>query len=243
MRIRYGSYTHAEGEVALSITNQVIESEAGDPISEIRRWQLQGELLADSEASMDSSVRSLLAAYSVDGKDLALLLSTGNESALVLRSSDCVGGTRVRERPSFPDFRGAGYVSRLPYSIVVEGEVDLTGGGDVNVVAFSETLRLEGGGAKFGMRETLNGLPIRQRLRVATIFRAVQSGEATGRFSYPTPPPPLFPSALVGAPTVERTSPRRRSRTGRYRYDTFTISWQYVYESAVPLRGNPNILR
>lgn len=243
MRIRYGSYTHAEGEVALSINKNVIDSDVGDPIAEIEQWQLQGELLADNEATMDAAVRSLRAAYSVNGRDLALLLSTGSESALTLKNNDCVGGTKVRQQPSFPDFKGAGYVSRLPYSIVVEGERDLTGGGEVNVVAFSESLKLEGGGARFGMKETLNGLPIRQRLRVATIFRAVQSGEATGRFFYPSPPPPLFPSALVGAPSVERRSPRKRSSVGRLRYDTYTISWQYVYESAVPLRGNPNILR
>lgn len=243
MQIRYGNYTHAEGEVSLAISKNVIDSDTGDPIAEIERWQMQGELLATSEATMDSAVRALKTAYSVDGRDLSLLLSSGSVSALSLKSNDCVGGTKVRERPGFPDFKGAGYVSRLPFSIVVEGERDLTGGGEINVVAFSESLRLEGGGARFGMKETLNGLPIRQQLRVATIFRATQSGEATGRFYWPTPPPPLFPSALVGAPSVERRSPRRRSSVGRYRHDTYTISWQYVYESAVPLRGNPNILR
>jgi len=187
-------------------------------------------------------VAQLTAAYAVDGRDLVLLLPSGSPSHLQLLSRDCNGGTKVMQRPSFPDFRGAGYTGYLPYSIVVEGTRDITGGED-GLLNFSEQLSFEGGGPRFGLRETLNGLPIRQQLRRATIYRATQAGTATGRYSYPTPPRPLWPGAMPEAPKIVYQAPRRRGSAGRDRYTEFVTSWQYVFESPAPLRGRPTIWR
>lgn len=242
MRVRYGTYTHEEGEVSLSISRDAIETEGGDIIGVEERWTLTGNLIASSETAMNSSVQALLTAYNRDGKDLALLLSSGADSALVLRSQDCDGGTKVIQRPSFPDFRGPAYTGYLPYSIAVMGTRDTTGGED-GLISWTEQISREGGGPRFGMRETLNGYPIKQQLRQATIYRVKQSGQATGRYSYPTPASPLWPAALMEAPKVTHSTPTRRGSSGRRQYVDWTVSWEYSFESAVPLRGSPSIWR
>lgn len=243
MHVRYGSYAHAEGEVELAWERDPIRSEGGDLLAIVTRASLSGQLLSDSESNMDAAWSALVAAY-VDGQDLALVYTATGDTSLLLESARCNGGTRVTKPPSLPPMRGPAYSLILPYSIVVEGEEEVTNR-DTDLLSFTESLTVSGGGPRFAVRETLDGYPIRQQVRAATTFRATQSGSATGLYGYPIVPPPLFPGAMVEAPQVTRVTPRRRGASGtRLSYTEYAVQWQYQYESPGPLGRNfPTVWR
>lgn len=237
MQVQYGSYTHAEGEVAIARQLEPVRDQSGTLRATVHRYNLQGVLTADSESAMDTAVSNLIAAY-VDGSDLALLFTVGGNTQLALASSDCIGGTRVTRPPEFPDMRGAGYTAYLPYAITVEGEIAASSSADtVGLLSYSETVQYSGGGPRYAHRETLQGAPIKQQVRRQTINRMTQSGEAVGYIGYPTPPPPLFAGALVESPQITLVSPRWRGGRG---YTEYRVAWSYVFESASPLLAAPN---
>lgn len=241
MQVSYGNYTHNEGEVALRINKETLRTEADTPYATLETWTLDGVLVAGSEAAMDTAVAALETAYGSDGQDLALQLTGGGNTTLALDSSACNGGTRVTQRPSFPDFRGAAYVAYLPYSITVVGEVPISSRA-TNLLRFTESVSRSGGGPRFGVRETLNSRPVVQTLRRFTKYIATQSGTASGLYSYPVPPTPINPGALIEAPEVSYTTPKRRGTgTSANDYTEWTVSWTYRMESASPILGGPNI--
>ena len=242
MHVRYGSYAHAEGEVALSYDIEPLRTEAGTIYAQMHRYQLQGALVADSESAMDAVYAALVAAY-YDGRDLALVYTAGGDTSLLLESSACNGGTKVVRPPSLPEMRNAAYTAYLPYSITVEGEKAVTSR-DTDLISFSETIQRSGGGPRYELRETLNSFPIKQQTRQQTIYRMTQSGTAVGLYSYPTPPGPIFPSALLEAPTVTLVSPKRRGGTLNARgYTEWAVQWSYSFASASPLGATPNLWR
>lgn len=242
MHVRYGSYAHAEGEVALSYDIEAMRTEAGTVYAQMHRYQLNGALVADSESAMDAAYAALAAAY-YDGRDLALVYTAGGDTSLLLESANCNGGTKVTRPPSLPEMRGAAYSAYLPYSITVEGEQPVTSR-STDLLSYSETIQRSGGGPRYELRETLNSYPIKQQTRQQTIYRMVQSGSAVGLYSYPTPPPPIFPSAMLEAPTIVLVSPKRRGGTLNSRsYTEWAVQWSYTFASASPLGATPNLWR
>lgn len=241
MQVKYGDYTHSEGEVSLRVDRQTLYNEAELPYAVRETWNLEGVLIQDNESAMDTAVTALDAAYATDGRDLALTLTAGGNSYLVLDSSACNGGTKVTQRPSFPDFRGAAYTAYLPYSITVAGEVEVTGR-NTNVLSFTEQISRSGGGPRFAVRETLDGLPVKQQVRRFTKYIVTQTGSATGLYGYPVPPRAIAPGALIEAPQITQITPRRRGTGSSARdYTEYQTTWTYRMESASPVLGGPNI--
>jgi len=235
MFLKYGTYTHAQGEAEVSISRAELRTGTDQVYGYTERWTINGQLIGTSATNIDSQVESLEAAYAINERDLIFLLPDGSTpSELGLLTASCAGGTRVAMPPSYPSNRGAAYVTFLPYQIVVEGDV-IT---DVTVTSeFHETLTFSGGGAVYGHLETLASAPVKQLLRRKSIYRATQAGRAVGKFAYPSVPNPIWPGALIAAPTITRKNPRRR---GGADYEDFETTWQYQFESRVPLSGNPN---
>lgn len=239
MHIQYGSYAHDPGEIQLSVSREAVFNDAEVPYAVRERWDMDGMLVGDSQSDIDRKVRDLTAAYSQDGLDLSLKLSAGGDTHLRLKSTECIGGTRVTQPPSFPSNSDAAYVTFLPYAVSVEGLVALAGTSSY-LVSFQETIARSGGGPRYGMIEPLTGMPIRQLLKRNTIYRATQRGSATGLYTYPSVPLPLWPAALKEAPKVERVGPRVRGTGATSTYTHYTVSWSYEFESATPLIGNPH---
>lgn len=239
MYIQYGSHAHAPGEIQLSVSKQTLFTEAQTPYAVRERWDMQGMLVGDSQSDINAQVSTLLTAYSKHGEDIALKLSEGGDSHLKMRSRDCIGGTRVVVPPTFPSNVDAAYVTFLPYTIAVEGDVAMT---DLPtaLLAFSETITKSGGGPRFGLLEPLIGAPVRQLLKRQTIFRATQQGTATGLYARPTAPLPLWPNALKESPRIELRSPKVRGSGSSLTFTEYTISWQYEFESSQPLLGSPH---
>ena len=240
MRLKYGNYLHANGEVALNITKSTIFGPDQIPQSIQESWIIEGKLLPTETQSVNSLVAGLSDAYSYDGLDLALLDVDGSSTSLYLNSRDCTGGTQVTMHPSFPTSRDAALITNMPYKIVVRGSIPIISSGrNGYIVSWRETVQRSGGGPKFAFTETLYGRPIPQRLRRYTTFHTTQVGSAVGRFSYPIIPPPIWPSALVEAPNIIELSPKRRAQGD---YENYEVQWRYRFESAIPLIGGPTII-
>lgn len=237
MKIRYGNYTHADGEINPSLSRALSLNAAGEPYALLHRWTLRGTLLADSVAELTTAIRGLENAYSVNGRDLALLTDSGGSTAHLLKSSQCIGGVRVVDGPNFPTGDRGDYTTYRTYTITLEGEVILNGA--EQLLAFSERVSFSGGGPRIVWHEALEGDPVPQVVAEKTVFRATQQGSTVGYLSYPNPPEPLFPGFLIENPEVQKESPKRTGRGARTTYTEFGISWNYQFASASPLNGNP----
>ena len=236
MNISYGDYTHQAGEVELLVDRQTLFTDGQTPYATKWRIDLVGLLLGESTLDLDRKVRALEAAYARRGVDFVVRPDRGGPLFLSVRDRDTAGGIMVVKPPSFPTNRRAVYSTHVPYTIALEAEVPLsdvpTGGG---LRRFTERIQRRGGGGAPGYLETLNTPPIPYRGKLATVFETLQVGEAVGLYALPDFPPPIWPAALIEAPETSVTSPRRQGSG----FVDFAITWQYRFESVVPLYGRP----
>lgn len=237
MYLKYGNYTHSDGEAQISFLIIPKFNEGGQVYEQTHRWMIQGLLFGSSATDLDTKWNNLQTAYSVPGLTIGLYHANGSESCRLMRSQDCVGGVRITEGPS-SQFEPGMHTTFLPYQITVEGDYPDP---DISLVSFTESLEMEGGGPAFVHLEPLLGKPVKQQTKTDTAFRAIQEGKAVGYSRYPTVPPPIFGAAnLIRAPKIKPESPQRSGPIGDPYYTQFPITWQYIFESAAPLRGIPN---
>lgn len=237
MYLQYGNYTHQIGEAAVSFLILPRLNEFGEVYLHTHRWTIQGLLLGSSATALDTAWNALKDAYSTGGKTITLFHDDGTASCRRLRSQDCIGGTRIIDGPS-SQFEPGTHTTFLPYQITVEGDVEVQ---DLILLSFREELTIEGGGPSFVHLEPLVGPPVKQQVKTNTTYRVIQEGEAVGFKKYPNAPPPVLGAAnLMRAPRIKLSSPRRSSSSGNPEYTEFPITWQYTFESAVPIPALPN---
>jgi hypothetical protein len=237
MLLKFGGFSHAVAEVDVSTQAESLFTSGGTPWATRKRWTITGDLLAANSAGIDAAAASLLAAYPAgETGDFSLTLPAGgNAVAVSALSADALGGIKVTRPPSFPGMANSGYVTTLPFSIELEGTFPLASVATA-LLSFTESLVFEGGGPLIAHLELVSGLPRAQRVKDSTIYRATQSGQAVGIYTWPTRPGPRWPASLVRSPRRELVSPRRDGDE----YTEFVISWAYEFESADPLFGTPN---
>lgn len=237
MRLKYRNYTHPAGTVAVAITQQGLFTPAQHWWATRHVWQITATITGSSAATVDTAVREMQSAYSVQGGDLLLLLPDGTPSTHQLLNASCHGGTRVMGG-SFPDGRGAEGVTYRTVQVTVEGDVPLsTANLASQLMSFSESVQTSGGGPRFGHLESVTGRPQKQRLRRFTTVRAVQSGQAVGLYAYPTVPTPIWPGQQVEQAQIRRQTPKR---VGSDQIE-YPVTWSYRFESSFPLIGTPNV--
>ena len=240
MILKYGSYAHANNEAALTIDRTAARDGAGRVVRETERWTVAGVLQGASQAALTVAIEGLKEAYAEDGKDLILYLDDGQTpTSHALRRSAALAGPRVVQKPSFPQGKDAEYSTFRSYQLQVEA--DFAGDETVGLVDFQETVEFEGGGETWAYLTALNGPPQRQTLARQSVYRAVQRGEAVGRWMYPAVPSPLWP-AQEHRPLrkIRRESPQRKDGAA---FENWKVSWQFVFESAAPLLGQPQLWR
>ena len=235
MYLRWGNYSHGNGEVQLATTKNAQYTQAGIPWCMREVWNINGMLIGTSQSNLDTQLAALKAAYANDGRDIALVLDGGADSEIAMYTADCIGGTKVTQGVAFPDNSNAAYSTFIPYSVQVSGDVAVNDSRNI-IRMFSEQVSRQGGGARFGHLETLYGDPVKQQLRNNSIYRYVQSGFAIGYTEYPAVPQPLWPFALTGIGNIVQLSPRRDGND----YVDYEVQWTYEFESITPLIGNPN---
>jgi hypothetical protein len=240
MFLRYGNFSLELGEAEISTQRQVLDNEAGQPVTVRHQWTIgvtMGGPKTSSPALVDSRLAALTAAFNENGKDLILTMPDGSSaSQLALRSVDSLSGVRVVQQPSVTTLRDAGYVTNLRCTIVVEA-LYRAKNSSLLLRSFQETLLIEGGGPEFGFLYPKIGFPIKQQLREATTFRAIQSGSAVGMYARPGIPAPIFALHQLRAPRRRLQSPTRHANA----YTDFGVEWEYEFESITPLVGNPHV--
>ena len=259
MILKYGTYSHALNEAEVVIEREPGSGGGGNVALLKERWTISGELQAASQSAITTAINALQAAYSENGQDLILAFDDGSASAHQLLSSGPAGGVQVK-RMSFPIGRGSEYGTHRTYQIVCEADIPLepeegagagSGSGGANgdgagsepgqgswVTQWTEILTFTGGGPRFTFLPVINGLPQRQMTNQSTTYKATQMGQGVGMFWWPNPPPRLWPVfEHEDQRQISRASPKL-TPTGEVEYG---ISWQYVFESATPLTGNPHL--
>lgn len=240
MRVRFGGFTHPAAECAVTIAKRRNYGPGGQARSQTEQWTINGILQADTQAAVDAAQAAVMAAYSVDDQDCVLLLNDGTASANRLDTGRALGGVRVVEPPSFPEGgeRSAEFSTYRTFRVVVEAEYLNF---DLNVLAWVETLSFTGGGPRDLHLQPLRGLPQKQRVAESTPFQVVQRGEAIGLTRYPTPPLPLWPAdEKIDLRQVETQHPKRYGPVGKPTYVEWPVRWQYTFESAIPMFGDPS---
>lgn len=205
--------------------------------SYVERWDMTIWLLnpGGAQPAMVTLIDNAEKAFQQNGVDLVLYQPDGKtKSAHQLLSKNTLGGTVVVQRPEFQDAKGAQHVTYRTCQAAIAATV-LVEDPDTLLKDFTEELTFSGGGARFGHLEPLVGVPVKQLKKQNTIYRATQTGRATGVLMFPNIPLPVFPDALIEAPVVTKGGPTRIGND----YTDFMISWTYQYESATAMRGNP----
>lgn len=240
MYLKYGTYTHALDESSLVISKDTLLTDGNLPRAVRHRWQVSGLLIADSQAALTTAIAALEAAYAKPGQDATLLLDDGSTAtAHKLVSSQAVGGVIVTQPPSYPLGTGAEYAAGhgRSYTLALEAEIPITGTYAIETLSWDETLTFSGGLPRYVHLELRNGPPQKQLVSQATTYRASQSGRAVGYRNYPSVPAPLWSDPLDR--NVTRRVPKTTGLGSNRTLSEFEVSWNYSFESAFPLAGNP----
>ena len=244
MFLKYGTFTHPLGEAAVTITRRPVETDARTRYAVLERWDIQGMISnpSGSPAAMTVLLSALESAYSVDGRDIALFLpDNSTPSQHGISSSTTIGGTYIVAPVAYPQGGGVEYVTVRHFTVSIEAlrpTATPTG-----LLSFSESITQTGGGPRFGHLEPLAGPPVKQLLKQRTIYRATQSGQALGLYSYPHVPAAIWPAHLLELPDISFGSPRRTGYGGAVNFTEFPVQWDYKFESAQPLLGAPHLWR
>lgn len=241
MILKTSTHSHAQNECAITIRRSNIYGEGGRLTGCKETWDIQGEIFADSQAALTTTINALKTAYAGDIGDIGLYLDDGvTRTSHYISADDTTSGVLVLDGPSFPEGRGANYSTFRTYTITVEAEFEADGsGGNSGLMAWEETLDVQGtGGPEFVLVEVVNGRWPRQAVSTHSAVIARQSGMAVGRDRYPTVPPPIFGGHEH--PSQRRVTRSRPRREGSETIRDYEISWEYTFESGGALRGEPN---
>jgi hypothetical protein len=234
MYLQYGNYQHANNEGSLQVLREGLRAASGILYALRERWHFDGRLQAANTAAVITAQDSLTSNYLVDGLDATFYVDGGASFAHQLLNVDCLGGTRVSVHPSFPSGRGGELSTYRNYTLAIEGDRILPDG----LLDWQEMITWSGGGPRFAFLPCLNGPPVKQLVQQQTSFHAVQSGSASGAYSYPAPPQPIWPAAEhIDQRQLVQILPQRCGRHGLQQYMDYRIAWTYTFEDAGQLAG------
>jgi hypothetical protein len=214
----------------------------GNVVTTTRTWQVEGEVVASTQAEITTLLRQLETAYNRDGGDAILFLPDGvTRSAHYLLSRDTIGGVRS-SWVAYPNGDGAEYVNGRRWVLNLTAEFPGPGMTDNQVQTYNATVSIIGnGGPRIVVTETRNTAPVVETVSRRTPIRASQQGQATAYGSWPNPDPPIWPQWLVNPEqAIERLSPQQSGAGINSILTTFTTTWNYQFVSPIPLTGYPS---
>lgn len=247
--VSYNGFAHPAGTTDCAVRFDAVLNEGEQIVAYKARADIKGLVIsqagnaADSQAQLTAQIKAIQQAY-VNGGDLVLFLNDGSRSPSSILNSQTLGGTRVVSAPSFPELRGAQWVTYLDWTAAIEAEVPTIQGGTA-LWSFEEAVIFQGtGGPATDVIECVQGPPVPQTLRQRTAMGAVQEGRAVGYLAYAQP---LFQFPIWPAFEQQQFrmlymgSPRRTGSGFNTQYKHFPTTWRYTFKSAVPLVGAPHV--
>jgi len=232
MILKYGTYSHADNEVTLSISQRPTFNEVGLRSGYVASWTISGILHGTDGADVRAKLLALEAAYGSDGYDLVLYASDGVTVRHEMRNAGSRQGVRILSL-DYPQGDGAEYVTYRSYTIQAEAEYNQ----DLGIYSISESYSFGGGGQQKVVIPTLYGLPVEQLVRQYTPYTCQQQGQAIGISTWPTAPAPAFPSAEHR--DRRRITYNRPTKFGRNGNQLYQVSWSYEFESPSQLFALP----
>jgi hypothetical protein len=246
--IFYNGHAHPPGQASAQFHFDAVLSEGEQIVAYKARADITGMLIgkgespAETQADLTVQIQALQDAY-VNGGDLILILDDGSQSPNSIINSATLGGTRVVQKPSFPDGGAAQYATIRNFAIAIEAEVPTIDGATA-LWSFEESLTFEGsGGPAYDVIEVVQGLAVPQQLKQFTAARAVQSGRAVGYLGYWTQmfADPIFPALEQQQFRVQQAmSAKRTGSSSNIAFKMFPSIWRYTFKSPTPLAGSPN---
>ena len=238
MRLAIGGAIRPLNECVASISYKPIYDVSRIVTAMVERWDISGRIILNPTASqrlMTAALVQLANDFSQEGVDLAFLEDLTNvRTALVLSAADCIQGPYIVDS-GIPNQAGDNYATGLAYRVIYEGK-RLAGRGSTLLEFDEQVTEDPGGQERVYVGGTVNYAE-RQIGSQAKTYRYKQSGSAVGLFAYPTPPPAIWPWALVrDEPRVSYASPRVLG----YPDQEFKITWEYEFEWHIKLYGRPH---
>ena len=238
MIVKYGNYSHAQDEVLISVQRSPLYDEQKKAYGYTEKWNLGGQILADSSTAITTALNALVAAYSVNGKDLKLLQNDGTLTAHYMLSNQSRGGTRVTEGPSYLEGGKGQYANHRSYSIAVEA--DFISPAASNLVSFHEEIEIVGDGSGMWSHiPVIAGLWPKVDTTTHSVVRMVQRGQAVGLRTYPYAflPAPIWPGDFKG---WEKRAIKGGPDNINGAFTNYRLSWEYPFEANSGRDGNPN---
>lgn len=225
MYFQYGSYRHPANEVTVrSFQATRLYNSRGRAQIIRRRMQIEGEIIATSQAAINNRVAELKMVYALAGGDAILLTDAGAATGWTLSSAASISGVRIVDMTFLANDGVAHWATGLPFRVTFEADYIATDAD--NLTSYSETIRRVGRGMPRRLViEVDNDDPVEQFVSSATPIVIQQSGRAVGIGSWPVPNPPIFPAYLDSpdGDVVEEETPRLNG----YTWLDYPVSWNY----------------
>lgn len=240
MQGSYGNFDFDDNAIVVGSRLSVLKNRGGEMYARLKQYDVEGYVAASGQAALSTAMNAVETALARPFQDFIFYHDDSTESAFILRNNDSISGVTVTDGPNWlADPRGSNFVNQMKFRFTVSAEFPLSNTNNL-LLDFNETVTFDGGGPRFAVKECLVAAPQRQKIRTATVYRAIQQGMANGYRSYPNPPPPLWPAALLESPKLEKKSPTLKGRD----YEGFGITWSYSFASPGPLGFvDPNFWR
>lgn len=236
MRLKIGPNILPQNEAVAAITYSPVYDVSRQIAKYRERWDVSGRIVLQSGRATQSIMTAEILkrqSWFQPNVDLVFLEDESDiPTAMRLLASQCSLGPYLVDS-SLPNQADDVYATGQGYRVVYEAEVPGTGGG---LLEFSESVEEGEGGLEYVYVGGSVNQPERQVGTQNAPYRYVQSGRAVGLFGYPTPPPALWPFALMKKPTIGRSSPKVLGRID----SEYEISWRYEFAWHQELRGLPH---
>lgn len=236
MRLKIGNSIRPNRESVASISYQSVFDSSRRLSKIIERWNISGRLVPEIKTqSAMSAELSKLNRDLISGVSLVYLEEgSNNETKLKMDASRAIYGP-VLVSSSIPNSPGDVYASSLSWTATYEAEYLASSAS--NILDFSETIQETAGGIEYAQVGGMVNPSRRQIVNFNKPWTYVQSGRAVGLLAKPTPPPPIWPFALIKEfPDTTKGSPRVRGLINQ----EFETSWRYEYSWHVRLYGDPH---
>lgn len=188
------------------------------------RANIEGEVIADGAAAIDSRITAIDTAFSLSGQSMSLLIPPSTATHIGLDNTTSLSGVRIRS-VSVPQKDGNGdYATGLTFRMALEADYLLSPGD--SLTSYSETITYIGdGGARTQVVEVIEGAPVRQYTTEQSPVTIIQAGEAIGILDYPDANPALLPLLIDRPDGLQITRGTPRMINGAY--IDFPCRWQY----------------